>query len=165
MQILNNSLLNILIPNDNKALKEVLTQADTKTLEQMVNNKSVGVNDVLKNLFEQIKTGEKSTSNIENILKNSTIFKELGSFNKNLENLLKTMDENSLNETIKNLKSTLENLFKNIKDLDVNNLKEQIKNSGVFLESKISQNSLLNSKVLDSLLNQIQSQIKNLDPN
>lgn len=164
MQVLNNSLLNILLPSDNKALKEVLKQADTKTLEQMINNKSASVNDVIKNLFDQLKNGEKSNSNIENILKNSNLFKELGSFNKNISNLLTNLEQNSNNKTLQNYKGIIENLFKNIKDLDANNLKEQLTKTGVFLESKIAQNNSTNSKALDNLLSQIQNLIRD-NPN
>ena len=69
MFISSNNLLNILIPNDNKVLKEALKEADSKTLEQMVKNNSGSVNDVLKNLFENLKNGTKSNASIENILK------------------------------------------------------------------------------------------------
>lgn len=164
MQVLNNSLLNILLPNDNKALKDVLKQADTNTLEQMINNKSANVNEVIKNLFEQLKNGKSNNSNIENILKNSNVFKELGSFNKNISNLLTNLEQNSSNPKLENFKGIIENLFKDIKDLDATNLKEQISKTGIFLESKIAQNgNLQNSKLLDTLLNQIQNLIKNID--
>ena len=47
MLVTNNTLLNILLPNDNKVLKEVLKEADSKTLEQLVINNSASINDVL----------------------------------------------------------------------------------------------------------------------
>ena len=78
MIVSNNTLLNILLPNDNKVLKDVLKEADTKSLEQMIKNNSTSVNDVLKELFDNIKNGTKSNTTIENILKNSNIFKDLG---------------------------------------------------------------------------------------
>lgn len=161
MQILNNSLLNILIPNDNKALKEVLQQADSKTIEQMINNKSVNINDVLKNLFDDLKSGNKTNSNLENILKNTNIFKELGSVTSNLSTLLNELENSSENPSLQKLKSQLETLFKNIKDLDATNLKEQISKSGVFLESKLSNNSEQTNPTLNKVLNEIQNLLKN----
>ena len=72
MLVSNNNLLNILLPNDNKVLKEALKEADSKTLEQLAKNSTGSVGDVLKDLFESLKTGTKSNTNIESILKNST---------------------------------------------------------------------------------------------
>ena len=163
MLVSNNSLLNILLPNDNKVLKDVLKEADSKTLDQMIKNKSVNVNDVLKSLFEDLKTGTKSNATIENILKNSTIFKELGSFSKSISSMIENIDKDI---NLQKFKPLLENFLKNIKDLDANNLKEQLNKSGVFLESKIAQsanqNNTLNTSV-KNLLNEIQNLIKNID--
>ena len=78
MLVTNNTLLNILLPNDNKVLKEVLKEADSKTLEQLVKNNSTSINDVLKDLFDDLKNGTKSNNTIENMLKNSSVFKDLG---------------------------------------------------------------------------------------
>lgn len=143
MEILNNSLLNILIPNDNKALKELLKEADTKTIEQLLNNKSTSIGEILKNLFDDLKSGEKSNSNIENILKNSTIFKELGNFSSNISTLINLLKQLPQSENILQHLQKLSNFNEKIENLSSENLKEQIKNSGVFLESKIL-NSLNN---------------------
>ena len=55
MLVSNNNLLNILLPNDNKVLKEALKEADSKTLEQLAKNSTGSVGDVLKDLFENLK--------------------------------------------------------------------------------------------------------------
>ena len=88
MLVANNTLLNILLPNDNKVLKEALKEADSKSLEQIIKNNTGSVGDVLKDLFENLKSGTKSNSSIENILKNSTVFKEMGSFSNSLSSML-----------------------------------------------------------------------------
>ena len=157
MLVSNNGLLNILLPNDNKVLKDVLKQADTKSLEQMIKNNSTSVNDLLKELFNNIKDGTKSNTTIENILKNSNIFKDLGNVSSNLSNLLENI---STDENLQKFKPLIENFLKNIKDLDANSLKEQLKNSGVFLESKLSLNP--NTK-LENVLTQIQNLIKDIN--
>jgi len=109
MLVSNNNLLNILLPNDNKVLKDVLKEADTKSLEQMIKNNSTSVNDVLKELFDSIKNGTKSNSSIENILKNSAIFKDLGAVSSNLSNLLETVSED---ESLQKFKPLIESFLK-----------------------------------------------------
>lgn len=49
MEITSNNLLNILLPNDNKALKEVLKQADIQQLTS--GSKATNVQEILKNLL------------------------------------------------------------------------------------------------------------------
>ncbi len=68
MLVSNNSLLNILLPNESKVLKDVLKEADSKTLNN-IKNGSVTVEDILKNLFTDLKTGNKTNATIENLLK------------------------------------------------------------------------------------------------
>ena len=157
MFISSNNLLNILIPNDNKVLKEALKEADSKTLEQMVKNNSGSVIDVLKNLFENLKNGTKSNASIENMLKNTSALKDLGNVSTNLSNLLESV---SKDESLQKFKPILESFLKNIKDMDANTLKEQLKNSGVFLESKLA--TTPNAK-LENILTQIQNLVKEIN--
>lgn len=157
MTVSNNTLLNILLPNDNKALKEVLKEADSKSLDQMLKNNSTSVKDVIKELFEGLKSGTKSNTAIENILKNSTVFKELGNVSTNLSTL---MDDISQDASLEKFKPQIESFLKNIKDMDAGTLKEQINKSGVFLESKMIQTP--NTKI-ENVLNQIQNLVKNID--
>ena len=157
MLISSDTLLNILLPNNNKVLKEVLKEADFKSLEQMVKNSSTSINDVLTELFDDIKNGTKSNTTIENILKNSTIFKDLGSVTNNISTLLENISQD---ESLSKFKPLVENFLKNIKDIDENSLKEQIKNSGIFLESKLSSHE--GSKIshdMKTILLQIQEEI------
>ena len=157
MLVANNTLLNILLPNDNKILKEALKEADSKSLEQLIKNNTNSVADVLKDLFENLKSGTKSNTSIENILKNSTVFKELGNVSTNIATLLENISQD---ENLQKFKPLIENFLKNIKDMDANTLKEQLKNSGVFLESKMSQTP--NTKI-ENILNQIQNLIKDIN--
>lgn len=157
MLISSDTLLNILLPNNNKVLKEVLKEADFKSLEQMIKNSSTSINDVLTELFDDIKNGTKSNTTIENILKNSTIFKDLGSVTNNISTLLENISQD---ENLSKFKPLVENFLKNIKDMDENSLKEQIKNSGIFLESKLSSHE--GSKIshdMKTILLQIQEEI------
>ncbi|MFX4153986.1 flagellar hook-length control protein FliK [Aliarcobacter butzleri] len=159
MLVSNGSLLNILLPNNNKVLNDVLKEADSKNLEQMVKSStsSTSASTILKELFTSLKDGTKSNSTIENMLKNSATFKELGSVSTNLSSLV---DELSTDENLQKFKPVLENFLKDVKNIDANALKEQIKNSGIFLESKLSQTP--NSK-LENVLTQLQNLVKDIN--
>ncbi|BAK71010.1 flagellar hook-length control protein FliK [Aliarcobacter butzleri] len=159
MLVSNGSLLNILLPNNNKVLNDVLKEADSKNLEQMVKSStsSTSASTILKELFTSLKDGTKSNSTIENMLKNSATFKELGNVSTNLSSLV---DELSTDENLQKFKPVLENFLKDIKNIDANALKEQIKNSGIFLESKLSQTP--NSK-LENVLTQLQNLLKDIN--
>ncbi|MFY4805681.1 flagellar hook-length control protein FliK [Aliarcobacter butzleri] len=159
MLVSNGSLLNILLPNNNKVLNDVLKEADSKNLEQMVKSStsSTSASTILKELFTSLKDGTKSNTTIENMLKNSATFKELGNVSTNLSSLV---DELSIDENLQKFKPVLENFLKDVKNIDANALKEQIKNSGIFLESKLSQTP--NSK-LENVLTQLQNLVKDIN--
>ena len=159
MLVSNGSLLNILLPNNNKVLNNVLKEADSKNLEQMVKSStsSTSASTILKELFTSLKDGTKSNTTIENMLKNSATFKELGNVSTNLSSLV---DELSTDENLQKFKPVLENFLKDVKNIDANTLKEQIKNSGIFLESKLSQTP--NSK-LENVLTQLQNLVKDIN--
>ncbi|MFX4230947.1 flagellar hook-length control protein FliK [Aliarcobacter butzleri] len=159
MLVSNGSLLNILLPNNNKVLNDVLKEADSKNLEQMLKSStsSTSASTILKELFTSLKDGTKSNTTIENMLKNSATFKELGNVSTNLSSLV---DELSTDENLQKFKPVLENFLKDVKNIDANALKEQIKNSGIFLESKLSQTP--NSK-LENVLTQLQNLVKDIN--
>lgn len=162
MIVSNNNLLKILLPNENKVLKDALEKADTKTLAN-IKNGNINASDILKDLFTQIKNGNKTNTSIENLLKNSTIFKELGSFSKNIELLLK---QSSQNETLQKFKPQLESLLKDFINIDDKVLKNSLEKSGVFLEAKIlsqAQSKTSLPKELENILNQIKTILKQVD--
>ena len=159
-----NNLLNILTANNNNALKEVLKNADAKTLEN-INKGTTSVENVLKDLFTDLKTGDKNKANLENILKNSNIFKDLGSFSKSLTTLFNQIDNNP---ALSKYKPLLQNFFKDISTLDDKSLKDLISKSGIFLEAKALQqaSSTANNsnipKNLENILNQIKTILKDI---
>lgn len=132
MEITNNNLLNILLPNDNKVIKEALKQADINQLSSSIKNTSV--QQILSNLFTDITQGTKSNETILNLLKNSNVFKEISNFPKELQSLSNLVKSDP---TLSTFQAKLDNFMVNISQIDENNLKTQINNSGVFLESKI----------------------------
>ena len=65
-------------------MKEALKNADAQTLQKFQNG-TVTVGDILKNLFEDLKTADKSPKSIENFLKDTNIFKMEQNFSKSME--------------------------------------------------------------------------------
>ena len=165
MLISNGSALNILLANNNRVLNDALKEADNKTLNNLLkqdsSNSSSSTNtaasSILKEVLNLIKDGTKSNSTLENILKNSTAFKDLGNLSSNLSSLLESIKDD---ESLQKFKPLLESFLKNIKDVTADNLKEQIKNSGIFLENKLSSNP--NAK-LENLLQNISNLLKTID--
>ncbi|AYJ79854.1 flagellar hook-length control protein FliK [Aliarcobacter cryaerophilus ATCC 43158] len=165
MLISNGSALNILLANNNRVLNDALKEADNKTLNNILKQDSqnsssatnTNASSILKEVLNSIKDGTKSNSSLENILKNSTAFKDLGTLSSNLSSLLENIKDE---ESLQKFKPLLESFLKNIKDITADNLKEQIKNSGIFLENKLSSNP--NAK-LENLLQNISNLIKTID--
>ncbi len=158
MIVSNNTLLNILLPKDSPALKEALKEADIKSLS---NNKGTNVQDILKNLVDNIKGKTQSNETVLNILKNSTVFKNMGSFPQQLNTLMNNLPKEA---KFDNLKATLQSFLINIKDVDENNLKDLIQKSGIFLESKLAKGGATKNPTmlqLNTILTQIKDLIKN----
>lgn len=161
----NNNLLNILLPNDNKVLKEALKNADAQTLQKFQNGTAT-VGDILKNLFENLKTSDKSQVSIQNFLKDTNVFKMEQNFSKSIEQVLSQL---KTNPSLEKFTNQIETLLKNISNLDENSLKQMIDKSGIFLESKIANQINLQTgnqsnlpKNIAELLTQIKTLIKDI---
>src|SRR5574344_1351418 len=170
MLISNGSALNILLANNNRVLNDALKEADNNTLNNLLkqdsSNSSSSTNtaasSILKEVLNSIKDGTKSNSSLENILKNSTAFKDLGNLSSNLSSLLESIKDD---ESLQKFKPLLENFLKNIKDVTADNLKEQIKNSGIFLENKLSSNPNAKLNNLKTLVSSLQNLSSSLNSN
>ena len=159
MLISNGSALNILLANNNRVLNDALKEADNKTLNNLLkqdsSNSSSSTNtaasSILKEVLNSIKDGTKSNSSLENILKNSTAFKDLGNLSSNLSSLLESIKDD---ESLQKFKPLLESFLKNI-----NNVKENEQNKNIdfyymnntfkiikewFTENKINKGDFLN---------------------
>ena len=153
MKVQNNTL-NISLAN-NKVLKNILTKIDNKNLNAILKS-NISIQDIIKNLFVDLKNGTKHNVTIENILKTSVVFKNFDSFSKSILNLINEIKSNS---QFNKFKPLLESLSKNIQDIDEKSLKELINKSGIFLESKILKQNTNNNK---TLLNNINTDMKTL---
>lgn len=151
-----NSLLNILIPKDNKVLKEVLKEADAKTLTN--SNKSSN-EQIIKNLFSKLQN-KQPNSDLFKLLKDSSLLKDLGSVSTNVQDLTNALKKEP---TLLKFIPQLQNLFKNIDNLDFKSIKLLLENSGLFLESKLEKNLKINnlSKKVETLLEDILKMLSN----
>lgn len=124
--------LNIILPNTNKALKEVIKDATSKELLNLSQNKDL--KSIMNSLLKQTRESSSSDKTLLNLLKNNPTLKNLGSISGNIKALLQSVqsDKNPLP-----IEKQLKSFLVNIKDLSEPLLKEKIQNSGVFLESKL----------------------------
>jgi hypothetical protein len=125
--------LSIILPNTNKALSEAIKNATPEQLETLKEGKDV--KSLLTSVFQDKTTASKSDQTLLDLLKNSTAFKNMGSFGDTLRSLiqeLKTSPETAIKTTV------FDNFLKNVASIDPQTLKSQIASSGVFMESKIA---------------------------
>ena len=145
--------LGIILPNTNKALSQVLTQATHKELEAITQGKDLKT--VLGNLLKQSAATPASNKELLQLVKENPTLKNLGDVSTTIKDLLHTLksDKNPLP-----LEKVLQTFLSDVKDLKNTQLKQKFENSGVILESKIKnvQNPQLELK------NTLVSLVKNL---
>ena len=132
INIKNSKSLNIILPNTNSALKEVLQNVSAKEFETL----SVGkdISSVLDDIFKKSSQNSTQDKQLLSLLKNNPTLKELGSIASTSKDLLQTLkqDKNPLP-----LEKVLKSFLSDIKDISDKSLKTKVENSGIFLESKI----------------------------
>ena len=125
--------LQLILPNTNKALAEVLKSASPQELQTLTKAKDLGsiLDALLKQSLNADTTQEKL---LLDLLKNNPTLKSLSNANSTLKELLHTLKQD---KTPLPLEKTLENYLTNIKDINPKELQNKLKNSGIFLESNI----------------------------
>lgn len=126
--------LSIILPNTNKALSEAIKNATPEQLETLKEGKDI--KSLLTSVFQDKVTASKSDQTLLDLLKNSTAFKNMGSFSDNLQSLVKEL-KSSPETAMKT--AVFENFLKNITTIDPQTLKNQIGSSGIFMESKLAE--------------------------
>lgn len=124
--------LNIILPNTNKALKEVLQNASPRELETLSTGKDL--KSILNTLLKGSSQNGAGDKTLLTLLKNNPTFKELGSITSSVKELIQTLkqDKNPLP-----LEKQLGTFLSDIKDISEKSLKTKIENSGIYLESKL----------------------------
>lgn len=157
----NSKQLDILLPNTNRALAEVLKSATPKQLELLSQNRDL--KSILNSLLTQSSQNSSNDKALLDLLKNNPTLKALGSATDNIKELLQSVksDKNPLP-----IEQTLKNFLTNIKELKEPALKQKFENSGVFLESKLKNANTQNIKEIisndiKSILLQVSEEIAN----
>jgi len=132
IQLNTNKQLNIILPNTNKALDEILKSVSPQELKTL--NKGKDLNSILNGILKQSAQDSSQNKVLLSLLQNSPIFKQIGTLSSNIRELLSSLQSDKSQLSIE---KNLENMLTNIKDVNQKDLKLKFENSGVFLESKI----------------------------
>ena len=125
--------LQLILPNTNKALAEVLKNASPKQLQMLSIAKDLG--SILDTLLKQsLDASETQNKLLLDLLKNNPTLKTLSNVNSTLKELLQTLKQEKKPMP---LEKTLEKFLTNIKEIKPQELKTKLQNSGVFLEANI----------------------------
>ena len=125
--------LQLILPNTNKALAQVLKNASPEELQTLTQSKDLG--SILDSLLKRATTSDTTQNKLLlDLLKNNHTLKSLSNANTTIKELIQTLkqEKNPLP-----LEKTLENFLTNIKDINPKELKTKIQTSGLFLESII----------------------------
>ena len=124
--------LGIILPNTNKALSHVLSEATHQELEAITQGKDLKT--VLNSLLKQSAATPESNKELLQLLKENPTLKNLGDVTTTIKDLLSTLksDKNPLP-----LERVLQTFLSDVKDLKNSQLKQKLENSGVLLESKL----------------------------
>jgi len=170
----NSKQLDIILPNTNRALAEVIKNATPKELEILSQSKDL--KSVMNSLLKQTSDNSSSNKILLNLLKNNPTLKSLGSVSNSVKYLLNAIKstQTELRGTLQTteaktqlpIEKQLKNFLVDIKNLSEPILKQKIENSGIFLESKLKNANTYNIKELisndlKSILLQASDEIKN----
>ena len=132
INLVTNKQLNIIVPNTNKALAEVLKGATPKQLESLSQGKDL--NSLLNTMLKQSAQEPSQDKTLLTLLKNNPTLKELGNVTSTIKDLHTILKQDK--EPLP-LEKVLKNFMSDLKDMSEKELKTKLQNSGVFLESKI----------------------------
>ncbi len=139
--------LNVLLPHMNKALAKVMEQATPEQLDAL--GKSSDMKSIMTALFDAARTPTRSNTMLLEILKNSPLFKSMGSVAQDVRALNQLMKQTPMPPA---LERAMAQFVKTFESMDAAILKQQLSNSGIFLESKLAQ-PVAPMRELQTLLN------------
>ncbi|MBL1243735.1 MAG: flagellar hook-length control protein FliK [Sulfurimonas sp.] len=124
--------LNIVLPNTNKALNEVLKSITPQELETL--SKGRDLKSIVSTLLQQSANDSSGDKKLLSMLKSNPTLKELSSVSSSIKELHQTLqkEKNPLP-----IEKQLTSFLSNIKNISEEGLKTKIENSGLFLENKI----------------------------
>jgi len=124
--------LNIVLPNTNKALNEVLKSITSQELETL--SKGRDLKSIVSTLLQQSANDSSGDKKLLSMLKSNPTLKELSSVSSSIQELHQTLqkEKNPLP-----IEKQLTSFLSNVKNISEEGLKTKIENSGLFLENKI----------------------------
>ena len=124
--------LGIVLPNTNKALAQVLSNASPQELEVISQGKDL--KSVMNTILKRSGADSSTDKELLRLVKNNPTLKNLGDVSSTIKDLLNSIksDKNPLP-----IEKALNNFLTDIKDLKNSELKQKLENSGVFLESRL----------------------------
>ena len=124
--------LNIVLPNTNKALNEVVKSITHQEFETL--SKGRDLKSIVNTLLEQSANDSSGDKKLLSMLKSNPTLKELSSVSSSIKELHQTLqkEKNPLP-----IEKQLTSFLSNVKNISEEGLKTKIENSGLFLENKI----------------------------
>lgn len=153
INLVNSKKVDLILPNMNKALKEVLKDATPKQLESISSGKDL--KSIMDGILKQSSIDNSNDKTLLNLVKNNPTLKSLGDVSTTIKDLLNTIknDKNPLP-----IEKVLKNVLVDIKDVKEAQLKQKFENSGVFLESRLKDVKSPHVE-LKNILNNLQSSL------
>ena len=132
INLVSSKKIDLILPNMNKALKEVLKDATPKQLESISSGKDL--KSIMDGILKQSSIDNSKDKTLLNLVKNNPTLKNLGDVSTTIKELLSSIknDKNPLE-----IEKVLKNVLVDIKDVKEAKLKQKFENSGVFLESRL----------------------------
>lgn len=124
--------LNILLPNTNRALKEVLQEISPKELETL--SKGKDLNSIIKGLLHQSKESPESNKTLLELIKKNPTLKGLRTLTNTTKDLVRLLKKEN---TPLPLQKQITTFLSDIKNITPKNLQTKILDSGIFLENKL----------------------------
>jgi len=125
--------LGIILPNTNKALKEVLQNATPQELATLSKG-GKDLQSILDNILKQSLDTTASNKELLNLVKNNPTLKSLGNVSATIKDILSIINSK---DSLLPIETKLKEFLTDIKDLTPKELENKLKNSGIFLESKL----------------------------
>jgi len=138
INIVSSKKLDLILPNTNKALKEVLKDISPKELE--IISKGKDLKSIMDSILKQSSIDNSTDKTLLQLVKNNPTLKSLGDVSTTIKQLLNTIkndkDPLPIEKVLKNFLVEIKDT-KDIKNMQDTQLKQKLENSGVFLESRI----------------------------
>jgi hypothetical protein len=168
MNINTGTLLGMLSPKLTNIVKEKIEKASVDgkvNLNEIVKDSSVRT--VLNNLIHDVATGAKNKESVLNLLENSKQTLSFKNFSADIKTLAKAIENSPVLQTNTKLMEQvglLKNSMIDLSKIDAKTIMNSFSNSGIFLESKLLQQSIPISDVISRAVNMLTQSVKSFNP-